>query len=128
MEGLRKVLRGKIHRAIITHADLDYEGSITVAPELLSAAGIEQFEAVNIWNVTNGNRFETYTIHGEPGSSSICINGAAAHLVSPGDIVIIACFEYLPSEQVAGHKPQVVFVDENNRITSGRPEVATKLA
>ena len=128
MDGLRKVLRGKIHRATVTDADLNYEGSITVAPELLSAAGISQFEAVNIWNVTNGNRFETYTIYGEPGSGRICINGAAAHLVTPGDVVIIACFEHISSEQTTSHKPQVVFVDHNNRITASRPEIAAKLA
>lgn len=128
MESFRKILRGKIHRATVTHADLDYEGSITIAPELLEAAGMAQFEAVNIWNVTNGNRFETYTIYGEPGSTSICVNGAAAHLVNPGDLVIIAAFEYLPSDQLIRHEPKVVFVNRDNKIVSRRAELVAKLA
>lgn len=123
METLRKVLRCKIHRATVTHADLHYEGSITLAPELLAAAGLVEFEAVNIWNVTSGTRFETYTILGEPGSKEICINGAAAHLVSPGDIVIIAAFQFLPESKLPGYHPTVVFVDEENQVKELRAEV-----
>ena len=94
----RKMLKSKIHRACITQADLDYEGSITLSPELLAAANILPNEAVNVWNVTAGTRFETYAITGEKGSKDVCVNGAAAHLVTPGDIVIIATFIQLPEE------------------------------
>jgi aspartate 1-decarboxylase len=124
METLRKVLRCKIHRATITGADLNYEGSITLAPELLEAAGLAEYEAVNIWNVTSGTRFETYTIKGEPGSSDICVNGAAAHLVTPGDIIIIAAFQMIAESKLPGYEPTVVFVDGQNRIKELRPEVA----
>ena len=86
----RKLLKSKIHGATVTHADLKYEGSITIAPELLKASDIAPYEAVQIWNVTNGNRFETYAIIGDSGSKDISVNGAAARLVQPGDKVIIA--------------------------------------
>ena len=123
MEGYRRLLRSKIHRARITHSDLNYEGSISLSPELLDAAGMSEYEAVNIWNVTNGQRFETYTICGEQHSTSISINGAAARLVSPGDIIIVACFELVPESKVAAHQPRLVFVDEANRILPTRKEV-----
>ena len=124
----RKMLKSKIHRARVTHADLDYEGSITISPELLKAANILPNEAVNVWNVTAGTRFETYAITGEKGSPHVCINGAAAHLVTPGDIVIIASFIQLPEEQCASHVPTVVFVDEFNRSKEIRPESAAQLS
>ncbi|STX40630.1 aspartate 1-decarboxylase [Legionella donaldsonii] len=120
----RKMLKSKIHRACITQADLDYEGSITLSPELLAAANILPNEAVNVWNVTAGTRFETYAITGEKGSKDVCVNGAAAHLVTPGDIVIIATFIQLPEELCQNHHPKVVFVDSNNRIKEVRPELA----
>ncbi len=119
----RKVLLSKIHRATITHADLSYEGSISLPPELMQASGIDEYEAVNVWNVTNGNRLETYAIRGQTASTDISINGAAAHLVNPGDLVIIACFGFLDSEQVSAHKPKLVFVDQNNRIKELRDEI-----
>jgi aspartate 1-decarboxylase len=120
----RRVLRSKIHRATITHADLSYEGSITIPPDLLEAAGIGEYEAVDIWNVTSGARFETYTITGEPESRDICVNGAAAHLVTPGDLIIIACFNYLDEAALVDYKPRLIFVDENNNIVEERSEVA----
>lgn len=123
MEGLRKVLRSKIHRATVTQADVDYEGSITIPPGLMEAAGIVEYEAVNVWNVTNGSRFETYAIAGQAGSGDICVNGAAAHLVKPGDLVIIACFEHIPESQVAEHRPRLVFVDSQNRQQPSRKEL-----
>jgi len=123
MEGFRKLLRSKIHRAHITHADVHYEGSISLSPELLDAAGMAEYEAVNIWNVTNGQRFETYTIRGETGTRDISINGAAARLVTPGDIIIIACFELVPESRVAAHEPKLVFVDAENRQLPTRKEV-----
>ncbi len=117
------MLKSKIHRACITQADLDYEGSITISPELLKAADILAFEAVQVWNVTAGTRFETYAITGEIGSTDICVNGAAAHLVTPGDLIIIATFSQVLEEECAHVKPTVVFVDEFNRLKEIRPEV-----
>jgi aspartate 1-decarboxylase len=119
---MRKMLQSKIHRAIVTHADVHYEGSITLPPHLLEAAGLVPFQAVSVWNVTNGHRFETYAIRGLPGGD-IAINGAAAHLAGPGDIVIVSAFTYLTEEQVHQHEPRLVFVDEKNQITDMRPEV-----
>jgi aspartate 1-decarboxylase len=124
MHTFRKLLRCKIHRATVTHADLEYEGSITLPPALLNAASLAESEAVCVWNVTNGNRFETYTILGEEDSEVISVNGAAAHLVKPGDIIIIAAFGFYSEGQVAQHKPTVVFVDERNRIREQRAEIA----
>lgn len=121
----RRMLKSKIHRACVTEADLDYEGSITISPELLKAADILPYEAVNVWNVTAGTRFETYAITGKPGSTSICVNGAAAHLVTPGDLVIIATFTQVLEEDCAQINPKVVFVDQFNRIREQRPERAS---
>lgn len=118
----RKMLKSKIHRATVTEADLDYEGSITISPELLKAANILPYEAVNVWNVTAGTRFETYAITGEPGSSELCVNGAAAHLVTPGDLVIIATFTQVLEEECVQVNPTVVFVDQLNRMKEMRPE------
>lgn len=122
----RRMLKSKIHRACVTEADLDYEGSITISPELLQAANILPNEAVSVWNVTAGTRFETYAITGKPGSSDLCVNGAAAHLVSPGDLVIIATFAQILEEHCATHEPIVVFVDALNHLREIRPEVLGK--
>ena len=124
MELMRKMLRSKIHRATITRADLAYEGSITIPPQLMEAAGLAEYEAVQVWNVNSGARFETYAMVGEPDSLEICVNGAAARLVAPGDLAIIASFTWLPESKIAAHEPRVVFVDENNRITGTRREFA----
>ena len=124
----RKVLRSKIHRATVTHADLDYEGSVTIPPELLTASNIAEYEAVSVWNVTRGTRFETYAITGLPNSTDVCVNGAAAHLVEPGDTVIIACFGWIPEHQLVTHKPRLIFVDTNNKIQPTRAERAGPLA
>jgi aspartate 1-decarboxylase len=110
----RKMLKSKIHRATVTGADLEYEGSITIDSELLAAADILPYEAVDIWNVTYGTRFQTYAIEGQPGSGTICINGAAARLVSKGDKVIIASWLDIPSELAANYEPKLVFVDDSN--------------
>ena len=123
MEGMRKVLRCKIHRARVTHADVHYEGSITIPPDLMQAADLAEYEAVNVWNVTSGTRFETYTMLGLPNSRDIAVNGAAARLVSPGDIIIIANFMFIPESRIAAHKPRLVFVDEQNRQLPDRNEV-----
>ena len=110
------MLKGKIHRAVVTQAELNYVGSITVDSELLDAAGILEYEYVQIVDVENGNRFETYTIAGEPGSGMICLNGAAARQVSIGDHVIIMCYASMTPEEAKEHQPYVVFVDGDNRI------------
>ena len=110
------MLKGKIHRAVVKQAELNYVGSITVDPELMEAAGIYEYELVQIVDVENGNRFETYTIAGEPGSGMICLNGAAARRVQVGDHVIIMCYCQMSPEEVKEHKPKVVFVDDENKI------------
>ncbi len=120
---MRRMLHAKIHRATVTQADLDYEGSITLPPALLEAADILPHEAVEVWNVTSGARFETYAIQGTVGSNDICVNGAAAHLVTPGDIVIIACFALLGDAEARDHRPRIVFVDGSNRIVRLGDEV-----
>lgn len=119
----RKLLAAKIHRATVTGADVDYEGSVTVPPELLEAAEIHPYESVHVWNVTRGTRLETYAIPGTKGSSDICANGAAAHLVSPGDHVILATYTMVPTDQIANHRPKLIFVDESNQITHSGPEI-----
>ncbi|MBP6918388.1 MAG: aspartate 1-decarboxylase [Legionellaceae bacterium] len=120
----RRMLKSKIHRARVTQAELDYEGSITLSPELLEASDILPHEAVHVWNVTAGTRFETYAIEGAPKSRGICVNGAAAHLVTPGDLIIIASFIQLAEAECRAHLPTVVFVDEHNGIREIRPEAA----
>ncbi len=110
----RIMLKGKIHRATVTDADLEYEGSVAIDADLLKMAGILPYEKVAIYNITNGNRLETYAIAAPGGSGEICINGAAAHLAGKGDIVIIACYAGMNEEEAACHKPSLVYVDENN--------------
>jgi len=121
----RKFLRSKIHRATVTQADLHYEGSLTLPPDLLIAAGIAPFESVHVWNVTRGTRLETYAILGETGSNDVCINGAAAHLVRPGDVIIIATFGLFldTAAEIRVPEPKVVFVDGDNRITHTGREI-----
>ncbi|MBL0210135.1 MAG: aspartate 1-decarboxylase [Holophagaceae bacterium] len=108
---------GKIHRATVTRADLDYVGSITLDPLLVKAAGFMENEKVDIYDVTNGARISTYVIPGIPGSGEVGINGAAAHLVNAGDLVIIANYGWMSAEEGAALEPKVVFVDGENRIT-----------
>ena len=113
---LINMLKGKIHRATVKQAELNYVGSITVDPELMDAAGILEYEYVQIVDVENGNRFETYTIAGEPDSGMICLNGAAARQVAVGDHVIIMSYAQMTPEEAKKHKPHVVFVDDSNQI------------
>ncbi len=112
---MRKMLRGKIHRATVTGADLHYEGSVTIDRDLMDASGLIANEAVHIWNVNNGERFETYVIEGERGSGACCINGAAAHKVEVGHHVIIAAFSWMSDAEAEAWKPKVCFVDDRNR-------------
>jgi aspartate 1-decarboxylase len=114
----RTFFKGKIHRATVTHADLDYEGSVTIDEDLLEAAGIWEYEAVHVWNITRGTRLQTYAIKGARGSGVVCINGAAAHLNKPGDLVILATFAELEEPEAREFKPKVVLVDRQNRIVS----------
>jgi aspartate 1-decarboxylase len=111
-----ELLKGKIHRATVVQAELNYVGSITVDPLLLEASGILEYEKVQIVDIDNGSRFETYTIAGEPGSGMICLNGAAARCVSVGDKIILMAYARLTPEEAKDHHPNVVFVDEENHI------------
>jgi len=111
-----KLLKSKIHRAVVTQADLDYVGSVTIDSHLLEEAGILEYEQVQIVDIDNGNRFETYTIAGEPHSGIICLNGAAAKCVSVGDKVIIMAYANMTPQEAQSHRPSVLFVDEQNHI------------
>lgn len=111
-----EMLKGKIHRATVTQAELDYVGSITIDSELMEAAGILEYEKVQIVDVDNGSRFETYTIAGDAGSGVICLNGAAARCACTGDKVIIMAYAQLSEEEARDHKPKVVFVDGDNKV------------
>lgn len=113
-----EMLKSKIHRATVTQAELNYVGSITIDETLMEAAGIYEYEKVQIADVDNGARFETYVIAGEKGSGIICLNGAAARMVSTGDKVIIMCYAQMTPQEAKENPPKVVFVDEKNGITS----------
>jgi len=110
----RILLKSKIHRATVTEANLEYEGSVTIDAELLQAADIVEYERVEIYNITSGTRLATYAIRGAPGSGTICINGAAAHLVSPGDMVIIASYAEYAEDEISTHSARVILVDCDN--------------
>jgi aspartate 1-decarboxylase len=112
----RTLLKSKIHRATVTEANVEYEGSISIDAELMAAADILPWERVDVWDCTNGARLSTYAIPGEPGSGEICINGAAAHLVKPHDVVIIATFAEFEDAEARGYEAKRVFVDRQNRI------------
>lgn len=112
----RRMFLGKIHRATVTHADLDYEGSVTIDQDLMDAAGMIEHEEVHVWNVTRGTRLVTYTLRGPRGSGVICINGAAAHLMKPQDLVILATYGEMDDDEARAHVPKVVRVDAKNRM------------
>ena len=113
---MRFVLSSKIHRATVTHADVDYVGSISIDEDLLNAAGIEEWEKIHVLDVTNGSRLETYVVKAPAGSGHICINGAAARLVHPGDLVILVTYESISSEDISEHKPTIVHVNTHNEV------------
>ncbi|MBU6155225.1 MAG: aspartate 1-decarboxylase [Bdellovibrionales bacterium] len=113
-------LKAKLHRATVTEANLDYEGSVTIDRDLLDAAGILINERVEVYDISNGNRFSTYAIEGARGSGVICINGAAAHLCKPDDLVIICAYVGLSEQEIQSHRPRVVLLDQFNRI---KPEL-----
>lgn len=110
----RRMLKSKIHRATVTEANVEYEGSVTIDKDLLELSDIVPYEQVDIWNCTNGNRLTTYAIEGERGSGAICVNGAAAHLMKPGDLVIIASWTDVPHTDVPDFEAKRVFVDAQN--------------
>jgi aspartate 1-decarboxylase len=120
----REFLRAKIHRATVTETRIDYEGSLTVDLDLMSAADLRPFERVDIYNIANGERLSTYVIPGVAGSGTICVNGAAARLASRGDKVIIAAYASLEESEVESHRPAIILVDEKNRALSPEPEAA----
>lgn len=111
------LLKAKIHRATVTEADLHYNGSITIDKDLLDASGIIENEQVDVLDVTNGNRLTTYALEGEAGSGIICMNGAAAHLINVGDLVIICAYAQMDEEEGKAHQPKVILVSEDNKIS-----------
>jgi aspartate 1-decarboxylase len=120
MAMLRHMFKSKIHRATVTEADVHYEGSLTIDASLLEAADILPYEEVHVWDITRGTRLRTYAISGEPGSGVVRVNGAGAHLVHPGDLIIIATFTEMEDGAARDHRPKVVLVDGKNRIRKTR--------
>lgn len=116
MVSLRTVMNSKIHRATVTEADINYIGSITIDEELVEAANISEWEKIEVLNITNGSRLETYVILGERGGGEICINGAAAHLVNPGDLVILVTYKTIEEEKINQHLPTIIHVNGRNEI------------
>lgn len=112
----RTLLKSKIHRATVTDANVDYEGSVTIDRDLMDLADLQEYEQVHIYNITNGNRFSTYVIEGERKSGDICINGAAAHLAKTGDLVIIASYADYSENEASLHKPKLVYVNDDNSL------------
>lgn len=119
----RTLLKSKIHRVAVTQCELHYEGSCAIDEDLLDASDIAENEQIHIWNINNGERFVTYAIKGERGSGMISVNGSAARRASAGDLIIIAAFAQVHEDQVATHKPKLVFVDEHNRANGSRDHV-----
>jgi aspartate 1-decarboxylase len=111
-----EMLQGKIHRGAVSDCRIDYEGSLTVDPKLIEEAGLRTYQKIQVLNITNGQRIETYLIDGQPGSGEICVNGAAARLFCKGDRVIICGYGFYDPKELAGHKPKVVVLDERNKI------------
>ena len=124
---LRTMCIGKIHRATVTEANLQYRGSITVDRELLDAAGLLPYERVQVVNCNNGARLETYTYEGEAGSGVVCLNGAAARLGQPGDIIIIIGYGLMETAEAESHTPRLAFVDAHNRIVPERSAAAAEI-
>ncbi len=122
----RTLLKSKIHRAAATHCELHYEGSCAIDEDLLDAAGMVENEQVHIWNINNGERFITYAIKGARGSGMVSVNGSAARRAAVGDLLIIAAFAQVPEADVPAHRPQLVFVDDQNRQTALRDHVPTQ--
>lgn len=124
----RTMLKSKLHRVTVTHSELDYEGSCAIDDTLLEAANIREYEQISIYNVSNGERFSTYAIRAEKGSGIISINGAAAHKAQPKDIIIIASYAVYNEVELEKFRPQLVYVDSNNRILSQRNVIPAQAA
>lgn len=122
------LLKTKIHRAVVTHSELNYEGSIAIDDDLLRATGIREFEQVHIWDVTNGARFTTYAIRAEAGSGIISLNGGAARHVQVGDVIIVAAFAAMSEAEASAFKPKLVYVDAQNRITHTNDTIPAQAA
>ncbi len=122
------LLKTKLHRACVTHSELEYEGSCAIDSHLLETAGIHEYEQIHIYNVTNGERFTTYAIRAEAGSQIISVNGAAAHKAAPGDRIIICAYTVLEEQEVANFKPTLVYLDETNTITQMRHAIPVQAA
>lgn len=122
------MLKAKLHGARVTHAELEYEGSCAIDSKLLAASGICEYEQIEIYNITNGERFTTYAIRAEAGSGIISVNGAAAHKANPGDVVIICAYVGLNAQELATFKPKLVYLDENNHITHTRNTIPMQVA
>lgn len=125
---LTTMLKAKLHRARVTHAELEYEGSCAIDGRLLEISGIREYEQIEIYNVTNGERFTTYAIRAEDGSGIISVNGAAAHKANPDDIVIICAYVGLNQQELASFKPKLVYLDEHNTITHTRNTIPVQVA
>ena len=121
---MRTMLKSKIHRATVTEANVDYEGSITLDPNLIEAANLLPFEQVHVLDINNGVRLQTYVIEGERGSGVVCLNGAAAKLIDVGDLVIVLAYDVVSEEEARSHKPALVYVDEKNQITRTASSIA----
>jgi aspartate 1-decarboxylase len=122
------ILKAKIHRATVTHAELHYEGSCAIDGRLLDISGIREYEQVHIFNVNNGQRFVTYAIRGEEGSGVISVNGAAAHRAQPGDLVIICAYGVCDEAEAAAYKPRLVYVDRHNLLTHTNDSIPAQAA
>ncbi len=122
------LLKTKLHRACVTHSELEYEGSCAIDSDLLEAAGIHEYEQIQIYNVANGERFTTYAIRAEAGSKIISVNGAAAHKASPGDRIIICAYAAMEQADVASFKPTLVYLDEENNIINTRHAIPVQAA
>ena len=124
----RVMLKSKLHRVHVTHSELHYEGSCAIDEDLLDAADIKEYQQIDIYNVNNGERFTTYAIRAQRGSGTISINGAAAHKANPGDIVIIATYAIYNEIELQKYHPQLVYVDEHNRIIAQRDQIPVQAA
>ncbi len=124
----RTMLKAKLHRVTVTRSELDYEGSVAIDGRLLEAADIREYERIEVYNVTNGERFTTYAIRAQDGSGTISVNGAAAHRAQPGDVVIICSYAAVDEKELAAFKPRLVYVDERNRISHTRNAIPVQAA
>ncbi len=122
------LLKAKLHRARVTHSELEYEGSCAIDGRLLDTAGIHEYEQIHVYNITNGERFITYAIRAAEGSGIVSVNGAAAHKASPGDVVIICIYTQVNQQELANFKPTLVYLDEDNRITHCRDSIPRQVA